>query len=135
MSKTLIVLLIAVGVGVAINRNQNSADAAITSSAEDVAADVPAQKSFLGKIGVRLVEAPVTRMSEKTQASIKALAPALNRAQGVDARRAREAVRKATDFDTRSRQELESAHPVRAVRAAFDARSHAQVARAVLNGP
>ena len=145
MSKSLLVLIIAVAVGLAISRKERSDAAAATTSGHAAKAEAvevaEAKPTVLGKIGIRLVEGPVQRMSANTQHTIRAIGPALKRTGGANGKRAMDAAKKATALDRESLDALAKAHPVKAVRAAIDARNFANVAKGILgveiaqNGP
>jgi len=146
MSKTMLVLILAAGVGIAVSRRQpadpaaaaNAGGAATTAEAGHAGVNKP---SFLGKVGVRLVERPVHRMSANTQQILNALKPALKKTGGAPGRRAAEAAAKAAALDQQSLEALKNAQPIKAVRAAFDARNYANVSKGILgvelagNGP
>lgn len=138
MSKTLLVLLVAAGVGIAVTHKKSTSAAVISDAGSETAVEstaaVPAKPTIFGKIGVRFVEGPVSRMSVRTQQMLASLKPALKKATGADGRRAAEAARKAAEFDNASREALKNAQPVRAVRAAIDARNYAKVSKGILTG-
>jgi len=134
MSKTLLVLLVAVGVGIAVHRNQ-AAPPAVGADAAAITEAAAAKPSIFGKIGVRFVEGPVHRMSGTTQQMLLQMKPALKKASGISGRRAVEAANTAAALDRASLEALENAQPIKAVRAAIDARNYAKVSKGLLYGP